>query len=166
MICWGRKTLVAQVFEFVMSRFAPSQSVQGGRFWLFCLISPTGVLSSHSVRTHLRYINRLKTPPLHMRNVPALMLSNQDSTFDLCWGRWGGTGGRVALKVKGRGLWTLNVTVSKTEIWSLGCSLCVCIYWEGQWGSHFFFQFTIWAVLSYRDGLNWLHEPGTPPAYM
>lgn len=36
-----------------------------------------------------------------------------------------------SLKVKGHGLWTLNVRVSKTEIWSLGLPplcLCVCLY--------------------------------------
>ncbi len=55
-----------------------------------------------------------------MRNDHVFMLTNQDSTFDFCRGD-GEEDGQLStaaerLKVKGRGLWTLNVTVRKTEI--------------------------------------------------
>lgn len=73
----------------------------------------------------------VRTSNLHMRNEPVFPSS---STFDLCWGDAGhrGTG---RLKVKGHGLWTLNVTGGKAEIWS-----SVCVYWEGQWGVPLFFS--------------------------
>ena len=55
--------------------------------------------------------NRLKVPPLHMRKHHVFTSSDRDSTLtsDEVMERKG-------LKVKGHGLWTLNVTVGKTEI--------------------------------------------------
>lgn len=61
-----------------------------------------------------------------MRNDHGFMLSNPDWTTDFCWGD--SETEDEGLKVKGHGLWTLNVTVTKTEIWSLTCSWLYLLY--------------------------------------
>lgn len=60
------------------------------------------------------------------------------------WRRKGSFPHSQSLKVKGHGLWTWNVTVSRQRF-DPSVAPSVCIYWEGQWGTPLFFQSTIWA---------------------